>query len=140
MVESPFGGGVEVGADDREVDQALERAPAASGGALLDLDGSDGALGLIVRIWNRQVDGEAQELGGSRGEVLAWLRLLDRATSHRTPRTPFDVRGSPVIYAVTEDAQYRFSVLHFAYLSVRGCPITCASSPCERCYRLRGGS
>jgi len=100
LVESPFGGGVEVGADDSEVDQALERAPAASGGALLDLDGSDGALGLIVRIWNRQVDGEAQELGGSRGEVLAWLRLLDRATSHRTPRTPFDVRGSPVIYAV----------------------------------------
>ena len=38
FVESPFGGGVQVGLDDGEVGEALQGAPAAAGGALLDLD------------------------------------------------------------------------------------------------------
>jgi hypothetical protein len=49
-VASPFGGGVQVGLDDREVGESLEGAPAA-GGALLDFLGADGAFGFIVCRW-----------------------------------------------------------------------------------------
>ena len=59
-----------------------------------------------------------------RGEVPD-NQALFRAALHRTTRASFDARGSPVTYAVltvmtacTEDTQYRFGVLHFAYLLV----------------------
>jgi hypothetical protein len=47
FADAPFGGGGQVGLDDREVGEAVEGAPAAAGGALLDLDGADVALGLM---------------------------------------------------------------------------------------------
>ena len=50
FVDAPFGGGVEVGVHDREVDESLEGAPATAGGALLHLDWSDRAFGAVVRV------------------------------------------------------------------------------------------
>src|SRR5208282_4511703 len=41
FAETPFGGGGQVGLDDREVGEAVEGAPAAAGGALLNLDRAD---------------------------------------------------------------------------------------------------
>ena len=44
--------------------------------------------------------------------------------------------GSPVtIPCFTEDTQYRFGVLHYAYLPVLGYPVTCAPSPRGRLSR-----
>jgi hypothetical protein len=66
------------------------------------------------------------------------VQALFRVAPRRTPRAPFEARGSPVIYAAVtfaEDTQYRFGVLHFAYLPVMWSPITCAPSPCGRRYR-----
>jgi hypothetical protein len=37
--------------------------------------------------------------------------------------------------AFTEDTQYRFGVLHFAYLSICWRPVTCSPSPCFRLSR-----
>ena len=37
--------------------------------------------------------------------------------------------------AFTEDIQDRFGALHYAYLPVFGCPVTCAPSPCGRLSR-----
>src|ERR1035438_7081703 len=37
--------------------------------------------------------------------------------------------------AFTEYTQYRFGVLHYAYLPVIRCPVTCAPSPCRRLSR-----
>jgi hypothetical protein len=48
FVDAPLGGGVQVGLHDREVDQSLQGAPGAAGGALLDLDGPDGSFGFVV--------------------------------------------------------------------------------------------
>lgn len=42
--------------------------------------------------------------------------------------------------AFAEDTKYRFGVLHFAYVPVLRCPITCAPSPCRRRYRFPGRS
>src|SRR3954462_10951334 len=35
----------------------------------------------------------------------------------------------------TQDTQYRFGVLHYAYLPVQSCPITWPPSPCRRLSR-----
>jgi hypothetical protein len=40
------------------------------------------------------------EPDGPHGEMPALKRVLFRAAFRRTPRTSFNVRGSPVIYAV----------------------------------------
>lgn len=45
FVLAPLADGRQAGLDNSEVDQSLESAPAATGGALLDLDGSLVALG-----------------------------------------------------------------------------------------------
>ena len=45
----PLGGGGHVGADDGEVGQSLQGAPAAPGGALLDLDRADVSFRQVVR-------------------------------------------------------------------------------------------
>ena len=47
--DAPFGGGGQVGLDDREVGETGQGAPAASGTALLDLDRPDRSLGLVVQ-------------------------------------------------------------------------------------------
>src|SRR5262249_12182362 len=60
-VDAPFGGGGQVGLDDREVGQAEEGAPGPSGGALLDLDRADVALGLVGGEPDGQVGGEAED-------------------------------------------------------------------------------
>jgi hypothetical protein len=59
FVDAPLGGGVEVGVHEGEVNESLQGAPAAAGGALLHLDGSDRALGAIARKRYGEVDGEA---------------------------------------------------------------------------------
>jgi hypothetical protein len=46
---------------DCEVDESLEGAPGATGGALLHLDWSDRAFGAVVRERHREIDGEAQD-------------------------------------------------------------------------------
>ena len=46
-VDAPFAGGGQVGLDDGEVGQAEDGAPGPAGGALLDLDRADVALGLM---------------------------------------------------------------------------------------------
>jgi hypothetical protein len=61
FVESPFGGCVQVGLDDGEVGEALQGAPAAAGGALLDLDGPARALRFIVRERHREIRGKPQD-------------------------------------------------------------------------------
>ena len=48
--DSPFGGGGEVGLDDREVGESFQGAPAAAGGPLLHLDRPDVALGLVISV------------------------------------------------------------------------------------------
>ena len=48
FVDAPLGGGVQVGLDDREVDEPLQGAPGAAGGSLLDFDGPDGSFGFVV--------------------------------------------------------------------------------------------
>ena len=60
--DAPFGGGGQVGLDDREVGETGQGAPAASGTALLDLDRPDRSLGLVIGE-NVQVraGGEAQD-------------------------------------------------------------------------------
>ncbi len=57
FVEAQLGDGVQVGLDDGEVDESLQGAPGASGGALLDFDGPDGPFGFVVRE-GHQVGGE----------------------------------------------------------------------------------
>jgi hypothetical protein len=42
FAEAPFGGGGQIGLDNREVGESLEGAPASSGAALLHLDRPDG--------------------------------------------------------------------------------------------------
>ena len=49
LVDAPLGGGGHVGADDGEVGQSLQGAPAAPGGALLDLDRADVSFRQVVR-------------------------------------------------------------------------------------------
>lgn len=61
FIDAPFGGGVVVGVHEGEVDESLEGAPVAAGGALLHLDRSDGALGAIVRKRYVEIDREAQD-------------------------------------------------------------------------------
>ena len=48
FVDAPLGGGVQVGLHDGEVDESLQGAPGAAGGALLDFDGPDGPFGFVV--------------------------------------------------------------------------------------------
>ncbi len=45
LAEAPFAGGGQVGLDQREVGEALQGPPAASGAALLDLGGPDRKIG-----------------------------------------------------------------------------------------------
>jgi hypothetical protein len=45
FVDAPFVGGVEVGRHGGEVGESLQGSPAAAGGALLDFDWSQGAVG-----------------------------------------------------------------------------------------------
>ena len=61
VVESPFGGGGQVGRDEGEVGQTGRGAPGAAGGALLDLGRADVALALIVGEGHGEVDHEAQD-------------------------------------------------------------------------------
>ncbi len=61
LADAPFGGGGQVGLDDCEVGEPFESAPAATGGALLDLDGADVALGLVAGKSDGQVGGEPQD-------------------------------------------------------------------------------
>ena len=56
-----MGGGGQVGLDDGEVGQSLQGSPAAAGCSLLDLDGSDLALGHVVGEGDGQVGGEPQD-------------------------------------------------------------------------------
>jgi hypothetical protein len=60
-VDAPLGGGGQAGLDDGEVGEAEEGAPGSAGGALLDLDGADAALGLVGGEADRQVGGEAED-------------------------------------------------------------------------------
>src|SRR5487761_1373821 len=60
-VDAPFGGGGQAGLDDREVGEPEEGAPGPAGGALLDLDRADVALGLVGGEADGQVGGEAQD-------------------------------------------------------------------------------
>ena len=48
FADAPFGGGGEVGLDEREVGEPVESPPGASGGALLDLDGPDCPLCFVI--------------------------------------------------------------------------------------------
>jgi hypothetical protein len=48
FAEAPFGGGGQVGLDEREVREPVDGPPASSGAALLDLDRPDRPLGLVV--------------------------------------------------------------------------------------------
>jgi hypothetical protein len=57
----PFGGGGQVGLDDREVGESLQDAPAAAGGALRDFDGPNSALGFVTGEPDGQVGGESQD-------------------------------------------------------------------------------
>jgi len=61
VVFLPFGGGGEVGVDGGEVGEALEGAPGAAAGALLDFDGADVAFGLVVRPGDGQVGDEPED-------------------------------------------------------------------------------
>ena len=54
----PLGGGGHVGADDGEVGQSLQGAPAAPGGALLDLDRADVSFRQVVRPGHGKIDHE----------------------------------------------------------------------------------
>lgn len=56
FADVPFGGGTQIGLDDREVG---EGAPGAAGGALLDVDRADVASGLVSDEPGRQVRGTA---------------------------------------------------------------------------------
>lgn len=60
-VQAPFGGGGQVGLDDGEVGDAVEGAPAAAGGALLDLGRADVAFTLVVREGHGKIDHEPQD-------------------------------------------------------------------------------
>jgi len=60
FVDAPFGGGVEVGLHGREVGEAFQGVSGAAGGALLDLDGSDGSFRDVVRERHGQVGGEGR--------------------------------------------------------------------------------
>jgi hypothetical protein len=72
--DAPLGGGGQVGADDGEVGQALEGAPAAAGGALLDLDRAHVALGLIR--------GEATARSVANRRIMSRWSRNRRATHH----------------------------------------------------------
>ena len=48
FADAPFRGGGQVGLDEREFGESFEGPPAASGAALLDLDGPDRPLGFVV--------------------------------------------------------------------------------------------
>ena len=48
FADAPFRGGGQVGLDEREFGESFEGSPAASGAALLDLDGPDCPLGFVV--------------------------------------------------------------------------------------------
>jgi hypothetical protein len=48
FADAPFGGGGQVGLDEGELGESFEGPPAASGTALLDLDGPDCPPGFIV--------------------------------------------------------------------------------------------
>jgi len=48
LADAPFGGGGQVELDDGEIGESFDGAPASSGAALLDLDGADCSLGLVV--------------------------------------------------------------------------------------------
>ena len=61
FAEAPFGGGGQIGLDDREVGEAVEGAPAAAGRALLDLDWADVAFGLVGGEPDGQIGGEPQD-------------------------------------------------------------------------------
>ena len=58
LVDAPLGGGGHVGADDGEVGQSLQGAPAAPGGALLDLDRADVSFRQVVRPGHGKIDHE----------------------------------------------------------------------------------
>jgi hypothetical protein len=60
-VQAPFCGGGQVGLDDGEIGQAGQGAPAAAGGALLDLGRSDIALTLVIGEGHGEIDHEAQD-------------------------------------------------------------------------------
>ena len=71
LADAPFGGGGEVGLDDCEVGEPFEGAPAAAGSALLDLDGADVALRLLVNPTVRSV---------ANRRIMSWLSRNRRAS------------------------------------------------------------
>src|SRR5215472_9597835 len=87
-----LGGGGQVGLDDREVSESFDGAPAASRAALLDLDGPDGALCLVVG-----EDVQVRAGGEAEDHVLEVQEPAgDAAGVLRGGGPAVDVRGEPV--------------------------------------------
>jgi len=78
FADAPFGGGGQVGLDEREVGESFDGAPGSSGAALLDLDRADCPLGFVVgenvqvRAGSKAQDQvlEAEEPAGDTARVL----------------------------------------------------------------------
>ena len=92
FADAPFGGGGQVGLDEREVGESFDGAPAASGAALLDLDGPDCPFGFVV--------GEDVQVGAGREAEDHVLEVQepagDPAGVLRSRGPALGVRGEPV--------------------------------------------
>ena len=91
FAEAPFGGGGQVGLDDREAREALEGSPAAAGAALLHFNGPDCLLCLIAG-----EDVQVRAGGEAEDHVLVLQEPAgDPAGVPRGGGAPVEVRGQP---------------------------------------------
>ena len=91
FADAPFRGGGQVGLDEGELGESFEGPPAASGTALLDLDGPDCPLGFIVR-----EDVQVRAGGEPQDQVLEGAEPAGEAAGVlRGGGAPVEVGGQP---------------------------------------------
>ena len=91
FADAPFRGGGQVGLDEGELRESFEGPPAASGTALLDLDGQDCPLGFIVR-----EDLQVRAGGEPQDQVLESAEPAGKAAGVLRGRgLPVQVSGQP---------------------------------------------
>jgi hypothetical protein len=126
----PFGGGGQVGLDDREVGESLQDAPAAAGGALRDFDGPYSALGFVT--------GEPTVRSVASRRIMSWWPRNRRPAAARPCGlaalalvTPGAGLGElPVVQAGEPHASIQSRITHVAIHLTRK-PVSCLLDVCS---------